>query len=254
MRSKKVPAMFAPLAAATLDVITLDHDDVILDVACGTGIVARTLRERLGPQARIIGADLNEGMITTARSLTDAVSKSCEWHIAPVNELPFGDQEFTVVICQQGFQFFPDERGALTEMQRVLRGGGQAVISIWKEPSPFFQAVGTSISKHVGDAAATRAMAPFTYTGHATFKDLMLSAGFANFSVRELTVDRFIGKPDTAIELEIIAGPAATAVKECGPEVMRTIVQEVTDALPQFIKDGALVVPQLTCLYQARST
>lgn len=82
----------------------------------------------------------------------------------------------------------------------------------------------------------------------------MLSAGFANFFVRELMVDRFIGKPDTAIELEIIAGPAATDVKECGPEVMRTIVQEVTDALPQFIKDGVLVVPQLTCLYQARST
>ena len=70
---QKVPAIFGPLAEATLDTVTLFDDDSVLDVACGTGIVARKARERIGPSARIVGVDLNEGMIDAARNLTDGL-------------------------------------------------------------------------------------------------------------------------------------------------------------------------------------
>lgn len=102
---QKVPAMFAPLAEATLDRVPLQRDDAILDVACGTGILARKARGRIGPAAKIAGIDLNDGMISIARNLDDDDARSCEWHISSVNDMPFDDGSFSKVFCQQGFQF-----------------------------------------------------------------------------------------------------------------------------------------------------
>ena len=249
---QKVPAMFAPLAGATLDAVKLSPNDCILDVACGTGIVARKIRERIGPEARIVGADLNEGMIETARSLSDPVSESCEWYVAPVDHLPFGDGEFTRVFCQQGFQFFPDGLAALKEMKRVLKKDGEAVITVWKEPSPFFVALSQSIKRHVGSDESTQSLAPFTYDNHANFESLAEQAGFAGFARQELTVNRTIGRPETAIEKEILGNTVGPAVQAKGHEVMQCIVMEVTQALPAYLQGENLVVPQTTCLYRAR--
>ena len=79
---QKVKAIFGPLAAATLNAVSIFDADTILDVACGTGIMARCLRERLGPSVRISGADLNEGMIDTARALTSGDPDGFDWKIA----------------------------------------------------------------------------------------------------------------------------------------------------------------------------
>ena len=91
---QKVPAMFAPLADATLNVVRLFDNDAVLDVACGTGILARKVRGKIGSQSRIVGIDLNEGMISTAKGLKDSVSQSCEWQTANATGLPFSDDTF----------------------------------------------------------------------------------------------------------------------------------------------------------------
>jgi len=119
------------MARKTLDTVQLGPEDVILDVACGTGIVARTARQRLGPVPRIVGTDLNEGMIATARGLAGEEARSCEWQVADVTALPFADSTFSVSICQQGTQFFPDRKGALREIHRVMQPGGTILISFW---------------------------------------------------------------------------------------------------------------------------
>lgn len=92
--AQKVPAMFGPLADATLRVVPLFEDDQIIGLACGTGIVARKVRQKLGSGARIVGVDLNEGMIEIARSLTDQNARSCDRHVSNVTELPFEKTRF----------------------------------------------------------------------------------------------------------------------------------------------------------------
>jgi len=89
---QKVPAIFAPLAEATLDRSPLVDGTDVLDVACGTGVLARKARERHGKLGRVVGADLNAGMIATAQSLTDPHSMACEWHVADASDMPFDDQ------------------------------------------------------------------------------------------------------------------------------------------------------------------
>lgn len=103
---QKVPAIFGPLAEATLDRIPLVEGEDVLDVACGTGILARRARERYENLGRVVGADLNSGMIETAQSLTDQHSKACDWHVADAANMPFDDKSFSVIFYRQGLQFF----------------------------------------------------------------------------------------------------------------------------------------------------
>ena len=102
---QKVPSMFAPLADATINCINILENDIILDAACGTGILARKLRRKLGSDYKIVGADLNKNMIQVAQSLNNNVADSCEWHVADIYDLPFSLEK----------QLFPElaDRGLL---------------------------------------------------------------------------------------------------------------------------------------------
>ena len=165
---QKVKAIFGPLAAATLDAVSISDADTILDVACGTGIMARCLRERLGPSVRISGADLNEGMIDTARALTSGDPDGFDWKIADATNMPFADESFSVVFCQQGIQFFPDDRAAVTEMRRVLMKDGRLYLSVWAGANDFFLAMAQALSNHVSPKIGQQSLAPFAYDGSGT--------------------------------------------------------------------------------------
>lgn len=101
-----------------LDRVTCSPLDRVLDLACGTGIIARLASERLGAGCRIFGVDINPEMIAVARSIKPEIS----WHQANASDLPFETGVFDVIFCQQGLQFIPDQTAAVREMRRVLAG------------------------------------------------------------------------------------------------------------------------------------
>jgi Methyltransferase domain len=123
-----VPAVFAPWAPIVVDLAHPRKGDRVLDVACGTGIVARAAADRVGPNGRVVGVDLNPGMLKVARATWSTGSRSgmsAEWHEASADNLPFPDASFDIAYCQLGLQFFADRAAALGEMRRVLAGGGR---------------------------------------------------------------------------------------------------------------------------------
>lgn len=250
--AQKVPAIFAPLAEATLDVLRPRSDEALLDVACGTGIFARLARRRLGPGPRVVGADLNEGMIAIARDLSDEDARSCDWHVADVTGLPFPDRTFSLVVCQQGIQFFPDEVAALREMRRVTVQGGRVALSVWAGASPFFTVLAAALSRHVSDEIGTRSLAPFAYDGSQRLPKVMSEVGLMEVSSELLTVDRVIPDAAAAIPREILANPVGATVERFGPEVMERIVADTLDSLSEFRRDDGLVVPQSAHLFQGR--
>jgi ubiquinone/menaquinone biosynthesis C-methylase UbiE len=142
-----VPAIFRPWGIDLLDRIHTDSNERVLDVACGTGIIARLLRER-GHAARLAGVDSNPGMIALARSLAPDI----EWQEGNALQLPFADGSFDRVVCQQGLQFFPDRVLALREMRRVLADGGRVALSTWRpiEENPLFHALHTLAAARYG--------------------------------------------------------------------------------------------------------
>jgi ubiquinone/menaquinone biosynthesis C-methylase UbiE len=121
-----VPGLFAEWAPRLADVAGIRPGQAVLDVACGTGIVARTVADRLGGDGRVVGLDLNEAMLTVARR----IRPDLEWRHGDVAALPFPDGRFDAVLCQMALMFFPDLTGALREMARVARPGGVVAVAV----------------------------------------------------------------------------------------------------------------------------
>src|SRR5262249_153977 len=76
--------------------------DRVVDVACGTGVVARLAAVDVGDSGRVAGVDVNRGMIAVARSLPSPSGAPIEWFEGSADALPFGDHQFDTVLCQLG--------------------------------------------------------------------------------------------------------------------------------------------------------
>jgi len=246
---QKVPAIFAPLADATLDRIPLAEGDDVLDVACGTGILARKARERQANLGWVVGADLNAGMIATAKALMDQYSKACEWHVADALNTPFEDHSFITVFCQQGIQFFPDEDCFLAEMKRLLRPGGKIAMTVWSRPPVLFTALANALARHIDPAIGEQSLAPFGYRGRETLLTKMSDLGFCNVDRQEFAVDRVVRDPRGAIPKEIASNPVGPTVEKAGAAVIAKITEEVLEEISDYQEGGSLVLPQYTHLF-----
>src|SRR5262249_16959773 len=101
--------------------------DDVLDVACGTGVLARSAKSRVGPRGMVYGLDLNAGMLSVAAHSEPDIS----WVPGRAEALPMGDGTFDRVLCQFGLMFFADRGIAIREMARVLRPGGRVCVATW---------------------------------------------------------------------------------------------------------------------------
>jgi SAM-dependent methyltransferase len=126
---------FAPLEAVTMTAAPrlvrwagVKAGQRVLDVACGTGVVAVTCA-RLG--ARVTGCDLTPELLERARENSAIAGVDIEWKEADVEALPFPDATFDVVVSQFGHMFAPRPQVAVGEMLRVLKSGGTIAFSTW---------------------------------------------------------------------------------------------------------------------------
>ncbi|WP_260695796.1 class I SAM-dependent methyltransferase [Streptomyces sp. IB201691-2A2] len=113
----------APFVEALLDAVDLCPGHQVLDVASGTGFVARAAAARVGPTGHVAAADFSEAMLKVAAAKAPRMYPDIEFTVAPADRLPHPDDTFDAVLCQQGVQFFPDLGAALVEASRVLRVG-----------------------------------------------------------------------------------------------------------------------------------
>lgn len=123
-----VPAVFLPWATDLVGRARPRPGERVLDVACGTGVVARLAAQRVGRSGWVAGLDINEDMLRVAHSVS---APGIRWFHGNALQLPFDDASFDVVFCQQGLQFMPDRLGALAELRRVLKPGGRLAVSVW---------------------------------------------------------------------------------------------------------------------------
>jgi len=122
-----VPALFKNWAKRIVKELNLKESDHLLDIACGTGIVARTAKGSITNKIKITGCDMNEGMLKVAEEIDSEIN----WVKANAENLPFNDDSFEKISCQFGFMFFGNQVEALSEMERVKRKNGKIIIGIW---------------------------------------------------------------------------------------------------------------------------
>jgi SAM-dependent methyltransferase len=124
------PILFEAFAADLVQRLPEHPPGEVLEIACGTGLVTRRLRERLSPSLRLVATDLSKTMLDYARAKLDG-RKEIEWREADALKLPFEDNKFGAVVCGFGMMFVPDRQAALREARRVLADGGILLFNVW---------------------------------------------------------------------------------------------------------------------------
>jgi ubiquinone/menaquinone biosynthesis C-methylase UbiE len=127
-----VPTLFTPWATDLIARLPLHAGEHVLDVACGTGSVARLAAHRVSPGGTVTGLDLNPDMLAVARSLPHVPGVRVDWREGSAMALPFANAVFNVVLCQQGAAVLSGPLAALREMHRVLVPGGRLGLSVWR--------------------------------------------------------------------------------------------------------------------------
>ena len=244
----QVPSVFEPLALMFIELMALRPGQRVLDIACGTGIVARKAAPVVGPTGFVVGVDFNPNMLVVARQNAPADGAQIEWREGDAASLPCSDAEFDVVLCQQGLQFFPDKVGALREMHRALKEEGIVGICVWcsVEHSPFHFAIAQALRRHCGEAIAQQFQAPFGFGDSDALKAAMIEAGFRNPSIHVETVVRRLLPAEKSVPSSFASTPVGTAIAALEAGTIDTIVADVAAALSEYGDKAGLTVPQPT--------
>ena len=236
-----VPAIFASWVPALLDLVALKPGERVLDVACGTGVVARQAASQVGAGGHVVGLDLNGDMLALARAWGPAV----EWREGNAMALPFATNAFDVVVCQQGLQFFPDSGRALREAHRVLVPGGRFAVAVWCaiESSPGHHALTRGLERHVGTEAAGLMSGVFRLGDAQTLQTILEIAGFHEVRVRrEKRVARF-PSPELFTRWVVIGSVLGRTGVQVRDESLAAIIREVDGALQPYMRADGLAFP-----------
>jgi ubiquinone/menaquinone biosynthesis C-methylase UbiE len=241
-----VPSIFAPWAQEILErARPIGPADRVLDLGCGTGIVARLLRERLGGAARITGLDASADMIEMARALAPEL----EWREGNAMKLPFADASFELVVAQQMLQFVPEPAAALREIRRVLVPGGRFVAATWRprHELPLYEVLGQVAERHLGVAHEKR----FLLGDDAALRAMLAEAGFSDVRVDVVTrIDRFREFPYrlSALAANFDLSTLSEAEREAR---LSALEAESREAAQRFISDGVIAAPSRANLIAA---
>lgn len=245
-----VPVIFVPWAEELLRRAVLRRGEAVLDVACGTGIVARMASEAVGEGARVTGADINGGMLAVAARIAPEI----EWVNASADALPFGDASFDAVFCQQGLQFFPDKAGALSEFRRVLRPGGRAVLCVAREleVNPLMSSQVAALTRHFGEDSAKSIRAVCGFPDADVIEGLFHKAGFGEVKVESVSLT--LRHPNGAdfVRGMMTATPRADLLAAMEPEAREALAQDILDGFGEFYDGKALAFPHVSNVIVAR--
>jgi ubiquinone/menaquinone biosynthesis C-methylase UbiE len=236
--------MAAPLAMRLLDQLPLRAGQRVLDVACGTGIVARLAAPRVAPSGSVAGVDIDEKMLAVARTRAADEGLSIAWKQADAGELPFADASFDVVVCQQGLQFFPDRVRAVREMRRVVSDRGIVALAVAGAPTAYNTALAQALTRRGHATAAMRCLAPFVLADPLLIRSIVSDAGFSAIDLRtEMLVRRF--EPTQEWLLQESAGrPYGGVIAEMDDADRAAMVREIAAALSQYWKNDSFSIPR----------
>jgi ubiquinone/menaquinone biosynthesis C-methylase UbiE len=222
-----VSAIFEPLARILIERARPQPGEHVLDAACGTGIVARLVAPIVGPSGRTVGLDYDPIMIETARRLAPEI----EWRQGDLQNPPFPDGFYNLVICQQGLQYLPDPSAGLQQIHRVLRPAGRVVLATWSDiaKSPghilLFQALEATIGPEKARPVA------WSLADEAQLLELVSKAGFV--SVTTTIISLQTKYPSARAFVEIVLKGSSKVTRE-------ELAQIPADRKAAFINDVAM--------------
>ena len=237
--SKFVPALFADWAPHVVDLGDVTTGQSVLDVACGTGIVARTAVERAGSEGRVVGVDLNQAMLTVAKRVCPGI----ELRRADVGDLPFEPATFDVVLCQMALMFFPDRVGALREMGRVVKPEGTVVIMVPSSlnAQPAYRLLVELAARHAGPDAVAMLSAYWACGDLDELLGTVQAAGLHNLSTRTRMGTARFASIDEFVAIEVESTPVRERLSDSEYDGLRREANGVLEAFT--LSDGRAEIP-----------
>ncbi|WP_234048314.1 class I SAM-dependent methyltransferase [Streptomyces liliifuscus] len=246
--------IMAPFVEALLDAVDLCPGHQVLDVASGTGFVARAAAARVGPTGHVAAADFNEAMLKVAAAKAPRMYPDIEFEVAPADHLPHPDDTFDAVLCQQGVQFFPDLGAALVEASRVLRVGGRYAATAWAswDRSPYFVAHHRAITEYGGPEAEAHFAMAFSCPAERLTAALT-AAGFHDVVSHDVTFGITLPRLAAFARGHLSAVPWGQAIEDAGgPEALTQAAEAVAATLTdQANPDGTATLPFTSTLVTA---
>jgi SAM-dependent methyltransferase len=243
-----VPAIFGAWASPVADAAGIRRGNKVLDVGCGTGVLAREALRRVGQEGQVVGLDLNEGMLAVAARSEPKI----EWRRGDAASLPFGDVSFDVVVSQFALMYFPDRAASLREMWRALGPGGRLAVAAWApiEHARGYQILVEIAARQCGPEAADVLAAPFVLGDPVELAKLFVNSGIsgANVTLHEGSI-RF-PSVEEFIRIEVKGSPLADMLSD---DMMQALAAESEHALVEFVvPSGEIIMPMDAHIVTAR--
>ena len=236
-----VPAVFGPWAFDLLETVGPTPGTRFLDVACGTGIVARLASPRVGSSGRAVGVDTNEAMLAVARAQPVPSGATIEWRHGDATSLPFEDAEFDTVLCQQGLQYVRDRPVVIREMKRVLTSGGTLGVSVFTQ-SIGYQVFERTAARFVGNEAAAILREPFAFSDLDELLEVIKAAGFSKEQVQTKTLNAQFSAANDFIDYQL-GGRLANAVGKLSDETREALVAALQTGFGPYTSSAGLAFP-----------
>ena len=233
------PAMFDPYAVDLVARLDVPENATVLEIACGTGIVTRRLRDQLPPSTRLIATDLNDAMMNYAGQKFRP-EENVEWKTADATELPFADVSFDAVVCQFGLMFFPDKPKAAGEVYRVLKPGGMFLFNVWDaiETNDMPNLTHRIVSSYFEDNPPDFYDIPFSYYHRDTLRSLLTSAGFSEINVSVVPLPEVAPSAGGMAHGFIHGNPLINAINERNAALAPEIEAAVAKAIASEFGDA----------------
>ncbi len=236
-----VPVLFRPWAAKLVEQHQPWGGRRVLDLATGTGVVARLLAERVGEGGRVLGADANGEMLAIAQQRCDGLNPGVEFIQCPAHLLDVPNDSIDFVVCQQGFQFFPDRAAAVGEISRVLSEGGRVVATTWRpvKECQFFGAVCDALNAIGEPGIADTMRVPFDFLTGAELQSQFEAAGFVNVRLeqqqQDMVMSAGVGHPAQIA----YATPIGPQLRELSRERQEQFQAQLAGLIKVLSNDGA---------------
>jgi ubiquinone/menaquinone biosynthesis C-methylase UbiE len=234
-----VPAFFAQWAPHLLDAAGVTAGQRILDVACGTGIVARGAADRVGTGGEVVGLDLSDAMLAVARRIRPEL----QWRQGDAAALPFRDAEFDAAISQMALMFLPDPAAALCEMRRVVRPTGSVGVLVpgSLDVNPPYRSFVDVVTEHAGASARNLVTTYFALGDRDELAGLFTAAGLQVTAATGPVGESRYGSIDEFVTIELDSTPLGERLDAAARE---RILAGCRQALaPWRAPDGSLRCP-----------
>lgn len=238
-----VPAIATPVSAELLRTAGLQRGERVLDVACGTGVIARLAAEQIGPTGSVVGVDIAPDMIEVAKSLPSS-GAPIEWRVGDAASLPLPDNSYDVVLCQMGLMFMEDRPAAVGSMRRVLAPGGRLVVSTPGRIQPAFELMEQAIVDHISPELGGFVRAVFSMHDPVAVATLLRDTALRDVTARVSTSTLRLAPPAEFLWQYINLTPMGPFVAQAPEAAQSAMERQVVHAWRPFVVDGVTLLDQ----------